>query len=33
MRRASNIPGFSGSGKELKEIVLKMKKEPYEKVQ
>lgn len=33
MRRAAGIPGFSGSARELKKIVLEMKKEPYKKVQ
>lgn len=33
MKRASGIPGFNGPARLLKEIVMEMKKEPYEKVQ
>lgn len=33
MKKASNIPGFYGTSRELKKIVLEMKKEPCEKVQ
>lgn len=32
MRRAAGI-GFTGTARELKRIVLEMKKEPYKKVQ
>lgn len=33
MLSATVISGFNVKGKELKQIVLEMKKEPYEKVQ